>query len=171
MTQAPKLPGGGKARPVVPDDVRRRQHMKALKQQAEVGLCAVDLACVDSFCCVGHGDVDTCCTLCVTTQANRSHKNGGVDAVLDHLKARASSTGADFMAAFMEQKAEQMKLDNAAKRLELEERRLRLKQLEKAASAASASDGGQWYVTIPEKKKEADSGVSPSIMPLGHVTI
>lgn len=114
--------------------------MKALKQQGKVGVCAVDLACVDSFCCVGDGHVDTCCTLCVTTQAARSHKYGGVEAVLDHLNARASSTGADFMVDFMKQKAEQMKLDNEAKKLELEERRLRLKQLESAASAASASD-------------------------------
>jgi hypothetical protein len=63
-----------------------------------------------------------------------------VELVLEHLNKRASSTAADYLAVFMQQKAEQVKLENEAKKLELDERRLRLKQLEQAQSAASASD-------------------------------
>ena len=103
-------------------------------------MCAVDVACVDSFCRVDLAHVETRCIHCVTTQAKGSHKNGGVEALIDHFNKRASSTASDFMAAFMEQKAEQVKLENEAKKLELDERRLRLKQLQDAQAAAAASD-------------------------------
>jgi hypothetical protein len=59
MTQTASLPGGGKAKRVVPDDVKRKKAVKGLKQQAKVGVCvcAVDIACVDLFVCVGHAHV------------------------------------------------------------------------------------------------------------------